>query len=139
MSGSRSTDGEPEASEAAHSFEFLPEVQDDANRLDEDLRRAVAEVVLSLHENPWMGDLMDNRWPENLAGSRKVRFDKDGWEGKPRYRLIHRNEPSDGAVGTMVVLAIERRDHMTAYARASSRLAKREAAGRSPAGKDTNR
>ena len=139
MSGSRGADEERRTAEGAHRFEFLPEVQEDANRLDQDLRLAVADLIVSLHENPWIGELMDDRWPENLEGSRKVRFDKAGWEGKPRYRLVYRNEPSDGAVGTMLVLAIERRQNMIAYARASSRLAKREAAKRRPGRKDSPR
>jgi hypothetical protein len=122
LSGSR----EPEP-EHPHVFEFLGEVQDDANRLDDDLRRAVAEIVVALHANPYLGELMDDRWPQNLERCRKVRFDRPGWTGKPRYRLIYRNEPTDGAVSTMVVLAIERRSNMIAYARASSRLARREA------------
>ena len=113
-------------------YRFLPEVQDDANRLDADLRKAVADIVVALHENPWMGEVMDDRWPANLEGCRKIRFDKRGWKGRPRCRLVYRNEPSDGAVGTMVVLAIERRQRMIAYARASGRLAKRQAARRSP-------
>jgi hypothetical protein len=75
---------------------------------------------------------MDDRWPQNLEGCRKVRFDAAGWKGKPRYRLVYRNEPSDGAIATMLVLAIERRSNMIAYAQASSRLARREAAKRTP-------
>lgn len=114
------------------AFEFLAATQDDANRLDADVRRAVAEIVVALHDNPWLGDLMDERWPENLAGCRKIRFDKAGWHGKPRYRFVYRNEPADGAVRTLLVLAIERRQNMIAYARASSRLARREAARRAP-------
>lgn len=112
------------------TFEFLVEVRDEAQKLDEGIRRAIAEIVVELHANPWLGELMDDRWPENLAGCRKVRFDEDGWRGKPRYRLVYRNEPSDGSVGTMLVLAIGRRDRMIAYARASSRLARRETARR---------
>lgn len=118
--------------EGGYRFEFLPEVQEDTARLEEGLRRAVADIVVRLHQDPWLGELMDDRWPQNLEGSRKVRFDTEGWAGKPRYRLVYRNEPSDGAVGTMVVLAIERRDRMIAYARASARLTKREAAKRRP-------
>ena len=130
MSGSRGPDGGAAAD--SYRFEFLPEVQEDAQRLDVDLRRAVAEVVVALHANPWLGELMDDRWPRNLEHCRKVRFDKAGWTAKPRYRLIYRNEPSDGAVGVMVVLAIEKRRNIIAYARASSRLTRREAAKRTP-------
>lgn len=121
----------------SYGMEFLPEVRADAGRLDVVLRRAVAELVVALSTDPWLGDLMDDRWPQNLAGCRKVRFDKPGWRDRPRYRLVYRNEPSDGAVGTIAVLAIERRQNMIAYARASSRLAKREAATRRPRRRDT--
>ncbi|MDX6671122.1 MAG: hypothetical protein QOI91_1485 [Solirubrobacteraceae bacterium] len=68
---------------------------------------------------------MDDRWPANLEGSRKVRFDVPEWTGKPRYRLVYRNEPDDGAVGVMVVLAIAERRKMIAYARASARWQRR--------------
>ena len=130
MSGSRGADSG--SANDGHRFEFLPEVQEDARRLDVDERRAVADVVVALHANPWLGDLMDDRWPRNLEGCRKVRFDKADWKAKPRYRLTYRNEPSDGAVGVVVVLAIEQRRNMIAYARASSRLTRREAAKRTP-------
>lgn len=116
----------------APSFEFLPEVQAEANRLDEGLRRAIADIVVAVHDNPWQGELMDDRWPRTLEGCRKIRFDKPGWNGKPRYRFVYRNEPSDGAVASMLVLAIGRRDNMIAYAQASGRLTKREAARRRP-------
>lgn len=135
MSRSRNADAHPGAPASTYTFEFLPEVQADANGLDQDLRRAVADIVVALHDNPWQGELMDDRWPHNLEGCRKIRFDKPGWRGKPRYRVVYRNEPSDGAVGSMLVLAIERRDDMIAYAQASGRLAKREAAKRSPGSK----
>lgn len=110
-----------------YRFEFLPEVQDEASRLDEELRTVIAGTVVELHENPHLGESMDERWPQNLAGSRKIRFDKPGWKQKPRYRLVYRNEPGDGAVSIMVVLAIGRRDNMVAYAKASARLTRRMA------------
>jgi hypothetical protein len=87
-------------------------------------------VVVELHQN--LGELMDDRWPQNLEGSRKVRFDLPGWHGQPRYRLVYRNEPTDGAVSVMVVLAIGRRDSMIAYAKASARLARRTASEQRP-------
>lgn len=108
-----------------YRLEFLPEVQEEVRPLSEPLRRRIAELVVELHANPWLGELMDDRWPENLAGSRKLRFDAPGFKGKPRYRLVYRNEPTDGAVGVLVVLAVARRDQMIAYAKASARLARR--------------
>jgi len=118
-----------------YAFEFLPEVQEDANQLDEELRRVIAGIVVKLHHDPYLGDLMDDRWPENLEGSRKIRFDKPDWEGKPRYRFVYRNEPSDGAVGKMVVLAVDARNNMVAYAKASARLARKLAEEQRPRGR----
>jgi hypothetical protein len=113
----------PEADD--YVCEFLPEVQDDADQLDEELRTVIAGIVVELHRNPHLGEPMDDRWPENLAGARKIRFDKPTWKRKPRYRFVYRNEPSEGAVAKMVVLAIGRRDRMVAHAKASARLARR--------------
>lgn len=79
-------------------------------------------IVLELKDSPHIGELMGSKWPNNLKGSRKIRFDLPGWNDRPRYRLIYRNEPEDGAVATVAVLAIGERDHMIAYARASKRL-----------------
>lgn len=116
----------PSSQEAdGYRLEFLPEVQDDANNLSDELRRAIARIVVELHSNPWMGEVMDDRWPSNLQGSRKIRFDTPGWRKQPRYRFVFRNEPADGAVGTIVVLAIGERKKMIAYANASARLARR--------------
>jgi hypothetical protein len=85
----------------------------------------VVRIIVQLKENPHLGELMDDRWPQNLEGSRKVRFDLPEWDDKPRYRFVYRNEPTDGAVQTVAVLAIAERDRMIAYARASARLKKR--------------
>jgi hypothetical protein len=108
-----------------YRFEFLPEVSDEARKLDEELRRVIAGIVVDLHTNPHPGELMDDRPPKILQGCRKIRFDLPSFRGKARWRLVYRNEPSDGAVGVMLVLAIGRRDRMIAYAKAASRYARR--------------
>ena len=101
----------PGSPEAEHRFEFPPEVLTEAKELEDEARRAIALLVVELHANPWLGEPMDDRPPRVLRGCRKVRFDAEGRRGKPRFRLVYRNEPSDGAVGVMVVLAIgERRN-----------------------------
>jgi hypothetical protein len=117
----------PESSPADHRVEFLPETVEDANRLGLDLRREIARLVIELSKNVHLGELMGDRPPRILKGCRKVRFDLPEWGDKPRYRLVYRNEPTDGAVAVASVLAIGRRDRMVAYARASSRLRKRVA------------
>ncbi len=112
--------GSPEAEH--NKVEALAEATSDANQLDEELRRAIARIVVELHGNPHHGELMGDRPPRVLRGCRKVRFDRPDWPGKPRYRFVYRNEPSDGAPATSVVLAIGRRDRMIAYAKAARRV-----------------
>jgi hypothetical protein len=132
LSRSPNPDADPGAAVNAHIFEVLPEVQADADSLGEDVRLAIADIVVALHENPWQGELMDDRWPDTLAGCRKIRFDTSAWNGEPRYRFIYRSEPREGAGGSMLLLAIGPRHAMIAYAQAAGRLIRREAAKRSP-------
>lgn len=113
MSASPSADLEVEA---------LLDATADANQLEEALRREIARIVVELHRNPYLGELMGDKPPRILRGCRKVRFDEPGWRGKRRYRLIYRNEPTDGAPAVAVVLAIGRRDRMIAYAKAAQRV-----------------
>jgi len=103
----------------------LTEATADANQLDEGLRREIARIVVELHRNPYLGELMGDKPPRVLRGCRKIRFDEPKWKGKPRYRFIYRNEPVDGAPATAVVLAIGRRDRMIAYAMAARRVKER--------------
>jgi hypothetical protein len=110
---------------ADHGLEFLPETREDANDLSVELRKVIAGLVLELQENAHLGELMGDRPPRVLRGCRKIRFDLPDWHGKPRYRLVYRNEPADGSVAAVCVLAIGRRDRMIAYVRASSRLKRR--------------
>jgi hypothetical protein len=105
-----------------HKVEALAETKADANELDEALKREVARIVVALHGNPNHGEPMGDKPPRVLMACRKVRFDELGWRGKPRYRFVYRNEPTDGAPATSVVLAIGRRDRMIAYAKAARRV-----------------
>ncbi len=105
-----------------HKVEALAEATVDANELDEALKREVARIVVELHGKPHRGELMGDKPPRVLKGCRKVRFDEPAWKGKPRYRFVYRNEPSDGAPAKTVVLAIGRRDRMIAYVKAARRV-----------------
>ncbi|HXR60855.1 MAG TPA: hypothetical protein VN732_05990 [Solirubrobacterales bacterium] len=86
------------------------------------MRREIARIVVEIHRNPHHGELMGDKPPRVLQGCRKVRFDQPGWHRKPRYRLVYRNEPADGAPAKAVLLAIGRRDRMIAYAKAAGRV-----------------
>jgi hypothetical protein len=107
--------------------EALAEATADANKLDEAFRVEVARIVVELHRNPHHGELMGDKPPRVLQGCRKVRFDEQGWRGKPRFRFVYRNEPTDGAPATSLILAIGRRDRMIAYAKAARRVKERAA------------
>jgi hypothetical protein len=139
LSRAANLDADPGALVNAHAFEVLPEVQADADGLGEDLRLAIADIVIALHANPWQGEPMDDRWPEALAGCRTIRFDTSAWNGEPRYRFIYRNDPREGATGSTLVLAIGPRHATVAYAQAAGRLIRREAAKRSPGARSRRR
>ncbi len=91
--------------------------------LDREVARSALSLTLELRENPWLGDEMRARQGlEELKHCRRIRFDRDNWEGKPRYRLIYRNEPSDGAPHIVAVLAAAERENLGAYRRAKPRI-----------------
>ena len=90
---------------------------------DDDVRLAAAQIVRSLYSEPRIGDPMRERYNLRiLAGCRKVLFDKESWEGKPRFRLVFRNEPGDEAVDRVTVLSIGPRADLAAYKQAAGRL-----------------
>lgn len=66
------------------AHEFL-EVRNEAAGLSKSLRRVVAAAVVDLHANPWLGELLDDRWPRNLEGCRTIRFDAPQRKGYAGY------------------------------------------------------
>jgi hypothetical protein len=73
--------------------------EDDQARKDEAeaLKRRIAELLVECKGNPFIGEFMGPGLHPELANCRRVRFDIPARKGKPRFRLIYRNEPSDGA------------------------------------------
>lgn len=107
----------------------LPSARSDFVELAES-DRAVARAALALakelRENPWLGDEMRSRLGlAELRECRRIRFDRSDWKDKPRYRLIYRNEPSDGAPHIVAILAAAERENLGAYRRAKPRLIER--------------
>lgn len=87
----------------------------------EALKRRIAELLVECRRNPYLGDVMGaGRHPE-LAGCRRVRFDVPTYSGKPRLRLIYRNEPSDGAPAECRWLAVAPRVGLRAHRKARQR------------------
>lgn len=87
----------------------------------EALKRHIAALFLECESNPFTGELMGaGRHPE-LADCRRVRFDIETHKGKPRFRLIYRNEPEDGAPAKCLWLAIGPRAGLRAHRKAQHR------------------
>ena len=87
----------------------------------ESLKRRIAELFLECEANPHAGELMGpGRHPE-LTDCRRIRFDVDTHKGKPRFRLIYRNEPSDGVPAQCLWLAVGPRAGLRAHRKAQQR------------------
>jgi hypothetical protein len=81
---------------------------------------------VELRTNPWLGDKMRERYNLRVLGEcRRIRFDRGDWDGKPRYRLVYRNEPDDGAPEVVRLIAVGTRESLAAYRTAASRLGAR--------------
>ena len=109
----------------SHLVSVLEEVRDQNMPAlpDHEVRLAALQVVRALHGEPRIGDPMRERYNLRvLTGCRKVPFDKDGWKGKPRFRLVFRNEPDDGAVARVTVFSIGPRADLAAYKATAGRV-----------------
>ncbi len=111
-----------------------PEVTDDLRELaaeDEALVDAAIARMSELRDNPWAGDDLWERYNlRAVKDCRKLRFDVAERKGKPRYRIVYRNEPLDGAPGLVRVWSVGPREGLVAYARAATRLTRAEASKR---------
>lgn len=100
----------------------IPADADPKQREDiEALKRRIAELFLECGQNPYAGELMGPGRHQELADCRRIRFDIDGHNGKPRLRLIYRNRPEDGAPASCVWLAVGPRAGMRAHRSARRR------------------
>jgi hypothetical protein len=85
------------------------------------LKRRIAELLVECKGNPFIGELMGPGLHPELANCGRVRFDLLTHKGKPRFRLIYRNEPSDGAPAECHWLTIAPRAGLLAHRKASQR------------------
>lgn len=91
--------------------------------IDPGLGRVVAEILVRLKADPWIGAEMRARVRlAALADCRKVPFDLPTWTGKPRFRLVYRNDPDDGSIAVVTVLSVGPRSELEAYRKAMTRL-----------------
>jgi hypothetical protein len=108
-----------------------PEVSDDLRELaaiDEGLIDLAITLMAGLRDNPWQGDDLWGRYNlRAIKECRKLYFDLGSWRGKPRFRIVYRNEPIDGAPGLVRIWAVGPRQDLIAYARAATRITRAEA------------
>jgi hypothetical protein len=101
---------------------LVASAEDEASASELDaLKRRIAELLVESKANPYLGEMMGSGRHPELAGCRRVRFDIPAHRGKPRFRLIYRNEPSDGAPAECRWLAVAPRAGLRAHRRASQR------------------
>lgn len=89
--------------------------QREADAYVEAIKRRIAELLLECQRSPYIGELMGKGRHRELEECRRVRFDIPSHDGKPRFRLIYRNEPSDGAPAECRWLAIGPRAGLRAH------------------------
>ena len=107
----------------SHRLELIPEARLDIHALSVELRKRVVSLLVALEQNPYLGrEMWVVRGFEALTDCRSIKFDTPARKGKPRYRLVYRNEPDDGAIAVICVLAAGERKQMTAYKQARARL-----------------
>jgi len=90
---------------------------------DKETQLAALRTAQDLAENPHRGDPLRNRLRiGDLRSCRAVRFDRANQKGKPRYRLVYYNDPDDGSIAVVRVIAVGLRAQLAAYKAASARL-----------------
>ncbi len=103
----------------------LTTVADDSGQADKEeaeaLKRRIAELLVECKDNPFVGELMGRGLHPELANCRRVRFDIPTHKAKPRFRLIYRNEPTDGAPAECHWLTVAPRAGLQAHRRARQR------------------
>jgi hypothetical protein len=88
----------------------------------EALKQRIADLLVECKGNPFLGEVMGPGLHPKLANCRRVRFDIRSYSGKPRFRLIYRNEPTDGAPAECHWLTIAPRTGLRAHRKARQRL-----------------
>ena len=86
------------------------------------LKRRIAELLVECKANPYVDELMGPGRHSELADCRRVRFDIPTHKGKPRFRLMYRNEPSDGAPAECLWLTVGPRAGLRTHRIATQRL-----------------
>jgi hypothetical protein len=97
--------------------------EDDQARKNEAdaMKRRIAALLVECKDNPFIGELMGPGLHPELVNCRRVRFDIPTHKGSPRFRLIYRNEPIDGAPAECHWLTVAPRAGLRAHRKARQR------------------
>jgi hypothetical protein len=96
---------------------------DIANLPDRVLQLAAMRTTLELRENPSAGEPLRNRLRiGDLSRCRRLSFDRPNRQGKPRYRIVYFNDPDEGLIAVVQVVAVGLREQLAAYRAAAERL-----------------
>ncbi len=81
-------------------------------------------VARLLGADPFVGSPWEGRDDEfvELTGCRRVYFDLDAFNGKPRFRMVYRLFPDEDAPDLVWVIAVGERANMAVYTAAVTRL-----------------
>lgn len=110
-----------------YRLELIPEARVDVHALSAALRKRVVRLLVELEQDPYLGrEMWVVRGFEALTDCRSIKFDLPGHKGKPRYRLVYRNEPHEGVISVICILAVGAREGMTVYKQARARLRARK-------------
>ena len=106
-----------------YTVEFLEEAKSDLAELDREVQLAALRVALILRDDPWIGAPLRARdRVGDLSNCRRVSFDRAGWAGKPRYRLVYRSLPDEATIEIVQIVAVGPRQGLEAYRTAAARL-----------------
>jgi len=108
----------------SYRVEVWENAQEDIAALpDRRLQLAALRIALDLRENPWQGKPLRNRLGiGELSACRRIAFDYPHRRGKPRYRLVYRNDPEDASIAVVQVIAVGLRERLEAYRATAERL-----------------
>jgi mRNA-degrading endonuclease RelE of RelBE toxin-antitoxin system len=114
-----------------YTVTFSDEAVEDIKALRErEAQLAALRVARDLGKNPHLGEPLRNRLRiGDLSKCRAIRFDRSEWRDKPRFRLVYYNDPDDGSIAVVRVIAVGLRAQLEAYKQAATRM-RRERRGR---------
>jgi len=86
------------------------------------LKREAMRLILSLADDPKLGEPLHARiGTEAIAEGRRIRFDRPGYRGKPRFRIVYDLLPNEGEPERALVYIVAEREHVYTIANARVR------------------